>query len=234
MPPGSIAIPPWFSVSRDGDTAAVFIGDEIGIGASAGDLLNQLEGVSRVDLAINSHGGDSEAALQIMDSLKGRTPEATITGAWQSAAVTLGMCADRIRIEAGAEVMIHRPCLWVYGQAGDLRQSADRLDRIEARVRELLKVRIGQEAADNVLGPFDTHLNAIHAVSLGLADEVFSLPAMPEAVNPPAHNDAANAGPEDAEALFFLLRAFGPVTVQDRTRFAHALASWGFYNSRTA
>src|ERR1035438_7898210 len=125
----------WFEVLQTGDTATVWIRDELGCGReTAKPLLDALQGCKKIELWLNSNGGDSACALELFQGLNGRVSLATLQGKCYSAAVTVAMAAKKIRVEQSAKMMIHAPRLFRYGQAGELRQSADYLDRLTGEI----------------------------------------------------------------------------------------------------
>ena len=139
-----LSLPNWFTIHRSNGKVVVRIGNEIGIASSAKDLLAELDGETDIALRIDSTGGSSTDALLLFDKLQGRVTTATITGKCFSAGVLLAMLAPHIRIEAGATMMIHPPCDWVYGQIADHEFAVKQLEAITARLREILLQRTEQ------------------------------------------------------------------------------------------
>ena len=91
----------WFAVDSAGPVATVWIGDEIGTcGLTAKVLLESLEGAEKIEMFINSCGGDSACALELFRGLQGRLNTATIHGKCYSAAVTLAMAAGKSALKS--------------------------------------------------------------------------------------------------------------------------------------
>jgi ATP-dependent protease ClpP protease subunit len=232
----------WFSVDRFGDTAKVFIREEIGLLAEARELIEQLTDAPKVLLSIDSFGGDVRAAQLIRESLLGRCPVATITGVCGSAAVIIMLAAHKVEILPAARVMIHPPNWFAsYEQASGLRRMADVLDTISVQFIELLARRTGdlERARSWFTGP-DFWFTAEEALACGLVDSIVA-PPISDAVEPASselsHPSVAvkRACPDPGEKLLIdFLNTFGPVTTTDRRRLMRNLSAWMSVNVRDA
>ena len=79
-------------------------------------FLGAVGDAEEIELLISSKGGDSDCALAVYRGIKGRVSQATVNGCCYSAAVTIAMAAPRIRIEAGATMMLHQPQCFSFGR----------------------------------------------------------------------------------------------------------------------
>jgi len=227
--------PDWFTTSMDGDTAHVFIGNDIGAFRKTSlDLLAQVESAKAITLTIDSVGGDMACAFAVFDGLAGRVSEAVITGSCFSSAVVLALSAKRIRIDAGARIMVHPARQFVFGNESELAGAAQSVAKCNDRLRAVLIARTGQPA-DVVAGWLDGrdhYFTAAEALAAGLADEIFDAPVFgcfPAHANQP---EAAQDWPTADETLFAdFLRAFGSVQVRNREKFIRNFCAWAVRNT---
>lgn len=94
------------------------------------DFLDQISGVSRINVHINSGGGSVFGGIAIYNILKRHDAEITVyvEGIAASIASVIAMAGDRIIIPANAQMMIHKPSSIAWGNAEDIRKTADILD----------------------------------------------------------------------------------------------------------
>lgn len=94
------------------------------------DFLDQLDGVSKINVHINSGGGSVFGGIAIYNILKRYDAEITVyvEGLAASIASVIAMAGDKIIIPANAQMMIHKPSSITWGNADDMRKEADILD----------------------------------------------------------------------------------------------------------
>lgn len=151
-----------------------WLGDEVTPRQFKQDL-DALGDVDEIRVYINSPGGDVFASQAIYTMLT-RHP-ATVTvyvdGLAASGASLVAMAGDTIRMPRNAMMMIHNPSALVWGEARDMRQMADALDKIREAMVEVYKAKTGLDE-DRIIELLDaeTWMVAEEAVELGFADEV--------------------------------------------------------------
>lgn len=94
------------------------------------DFLDQLDGVSKINVHINSGGGSVFGGIAIYNILKRYNAEIVVyvEGLAASIASVIAMAGDKIIIPANAQMMIHKPSSITWGNADDMRKEADILD----------------------------------------------------------------------------------------------------------
>lgn len=94
------------------------------------EFLDQLEGVEKINVHINSGGGSVFGGIAIYNILKRHDAEITVyvEGLAASIASVIAMAGDRIIIPENAQMMIHKPSSIARGNADDMRKEADILD----------------------------------------------------------------------------------------------------------
>ena len=110
------------------------INDEIGFwGVSHQDVKTQLEASSSSDIQLNisSLGGDVNHAFAIYNMLKSHKGHvvANIYGDAASAATLIALGADEVRMADNVFFMIHNVWTMAVGDAGELRKTADLMDK---------------------------------------------------------------------------------------------------------
>ncbi|MBG6243283.1 MAG: Clp protease ClpP [Candidatus Symbiopectobacterium sp. Dall1.0] len=144
---------------------------------SSAEVVKQLKDVTakNVVLRINSYGGSVFTAQAILSSLKRHPASVTvyIDGIAASAATIIAMAGDKIIIPANAMMMIHNPWTFAAGDAGELRDVAEMMDKVRNSILAAYREKTGL-ADEKLIELMDdeTWLNADEAVALGFADEV--------------------------------------------------------------
>lgn len=94
------------------------------------DFLDQLEGVSKINVHINSGGGSVFGGIAIYNILLRYDAEITVyvEGLAASIASVIAMAGDKIIIPGNAQMMIHKPSSFAWGDADAMRKEADVLD----------------------------------------------------------------------------------------------------------
>jgi ATP-dependent Clp protease, protease subunit len=203
----------WYSIKAKADqkTAEISIYDEIGYwGVTAKQFIGDLKAVdaTTIKLAINSPGGAVFDALAIYNALRQHPAavEVTIMGVAASAASVIAMAGDTIVMPENAFMMIHNPLNMAYGNADDLREMADVLDKIGASLIGIYAKRTGLPDDEiKALLDAETWLNAEEAVTKGFADELqaelkvaaaFDMERLPENVRASIAPPVADPAPE--------------------------------------
>lgn len=94
------------------------------------DFLDQLDGVQKINVHINSGGGSVFGGIAIYNILKRHSAEITVyvEGLAASIASVIAMAGDRIIIPENAQMMVHKPSSLAWGNADDMRKEAEVLD----------------------------------------------------------------------------------------------------------
>lgn len=183
------------------ETLLIF--DEIGFwGVQAKDFVTDLGKVQSktLNVEINSPGGDVFAGLAIYNALKssGKEIVVKIMGVAASAASLIAMAGDKIVMPKNTFMMIHNPWSFAMGNADELRETADTLDKIGASLKATYAAKTGmsEEELEPLLAK-DTWMTADEALEMGFATEVV------EEVKANAAFDMARADlPENVKAVF--------------------------------
>lgn len=204
-------------VTQDG--AHIYLYDVISDwwGASAAQLVTALTaaGDQPVHLHINSPGGDVFEARAMAAAIAAHPHPVTchIDGLAASAATYVALAGKDVRITDGGMFMIHNSWTLAIGNKGDLRATADLLDKIDGTIAATYAQRTGTPLADIAAAmQAETWYTAQEALAAGYVDAIdpaaqskdaaaarWNLaaydraPSMPTAAAAPADDSAINA-----------------------------------------
>lgn len=129
--------------------------------------------VSEVILRINSPGGEVFEGITILNLLRAHKAKVTavVDGLAASAASVIAAGADETVMSPGTQMMIHSPWTITWGNAAELRKTADRLDGLELSLVEIYSAKAGEKPWADLLAE-ETWMTAQETVEFGLADRV--------------------------------------------------------------
>lgn len=169
----------WFKIeNKKNDEADVYIYDEIGFwGTTAADFASQLRDldVGHITLHLNSPGGDVFDGVAIYNTLVNHKADVSVfvDGLAASAASFIAQAGDEVVMGKGSTMMIHDASGMAWGNAEEMRQTADILDRVSDTIAGFYADRTGGTVDEwRGLMQAETWYNADEAVEAGLADRV--------------------------------------------------------------
>ena len=159
------------------DVIADFDSEQWGY-VSAKSVINKIKALGKIEnitLRINSYGGDVFQAQAMYNYLKSHPANVTVRvdGLAASAASMVAMAGDKIIMPENSLMMIHNPAGGVVGEAKDMRETADVLDKIRDLIVGAYAAKTGQPR-DKLIEMMDneTWLTATEAHDLKFCDEV--------------------------------------------------------------
>lgn len=170
----------WFRMKASGERSAdIYIFDEIGYwGVSARQFASTLKALGELDhinLHIHSPGGDVFDGIAIYNLLNSHPASKTvyIDGLAASMASVIAMVGNPIIMPENAMMMIHKPWGITGGDADDMRDYADLLDKVETVLIPAYAKKTGKttdELADMLSA--ETWLSGRECVEHGFADQL--------------------------------------------------------------
>ncbi len=170
----------WFRMqAKEDQTADIYIYDEIGgWGISARrfteDLIS-LGNLSHINLHIHSPGGEVFDGIAIYNQLKNHSATITvfIDGLAASMASVIAMVGDTVIMPKNAMMMIHKPWGVSWGDANDMREYADLLDKLENVLIPAYVAKTGKTTEEiTAMLEQETWLGGDECVEHGFADKV--------------------------------------------------------------
>lgn len=175
----------WYSIkaASDGASANISIYEEIGgWGITAQQFsedLKALGAVSHINLHIHSPGGDVFDGIAIYNLLSKHPAKVTVNidGLAASMASVIAMAGDRIVMPENAMMMIHKPWGISGGNANEMRDYAELLDKVESVLIPAYARKTGKSAESlATMLEDETWMDGRECVAQGFADEL--LPAV--------------------------------------------------------
>jgi ATP-dependent protease ClpP protease subunit len=169
----------WYRIVNNADTgnAKIYLYDEVGYwGTTAQDLVDELKAITapRIDLHINSPGGEVFDGLAIYNTLRAHPAAVTtyIDGLAASAASFIALAGDRVVCARNAVMMIHDAAGLCWGNAADMGQMRDVLDKLSDNIADIYTQRAGGSLVEwRERMRAETWYTGAEAVTAGLADE---------------------------------------------------------------
>lgn len=190
-----------FNAAANGATLSIF--EDIGFwGVQAKDFRDQLQAVKGDELSveISSYGGDVFAGLAMYNMLRasGKKITTKVMSVAASAASVVFLAGDKRVMPKNTFTMIHNPWTGAVGNADELRETANTLDKIGDSLLQTYVARTGlpEDEVKSMLST-DTWLSADESLEKGFATEIV------EDIEVKASFDVARAElPERVAALF--------------------------------
>ncbi|KAE9819019.1 ClpP-like prohead protease/major capsid protein fusion protein [Escherichia coli] len=179
-PKASLKNKSWFRMQAgNGSDADIYIYDEIGFwGVTARQFvsdLNALGNINHINLHINSPGGDVFEGIAIFNALKNHGASITVyvDGVAASMASVIAMAGDPIIMPENAFMMIHKPWGVSGGDANDMRDYADLLDKVEGVLLPAYAQKTGK-TTDEIAAMLadETWMSGAECLAHGFADQV--------------------------------------------------------------
>ncbi len=203
----------WYSIKAlaDGPTA-VYIYDEVGyFGITAQDFIRDLTTIAGdVELHLSTPGGEVFDGIAIHAALKQRAGNVAVVvdslAASIGSVIAMAASPGQLSIMPNASVMIHDGFGLVIGNAADMREQADLLDRVSDNIASIYATRTGKPKDDWRKAMLaETWYFGQEAVDAGLADRVAQSPA--KTAQPDGDDEGENS-PRKATSAHFDLSIF--------------------------
>jgi len=148
-------------------------------GVSAKSVRAQIESIKdkteKLEVVINSPGGSIFEGLEIYHAIKSFAGESvvTIAGIAASMASVVALAGKKVVIAKGSMEMIHNPLTWMYGNANEMRKTAEDLDKIRDSILEIYMTKF-TGTKDELIALLDaeTYLTAEESLEYGLVSEI--------------------------------------------------------------
>ena len=166
---------------------------EYGDGVRSGDIARELleaEALTgKVDVRINSNGGEVYSGIAIFNALKNSKADITIyvDGIAASMASVIALCGKPVRMSRYARLMLHSVQGGCYGNKDEMKDCIREIEALEDTLCEMYATRMGK-AKDEIRAMYfdgrDHWLRADEALSLGLIDGIYDADPVPEDSTP--------------------------------------------------
>ena len=151
------------------------------------DALGTLPSASPLDLHLHTEGGVYTDGIAIHSMLSNRAGDVNVKvdGLAASAGSIIAMAGTNIEMASGAWMMIHEAhASFDNARSDELRQIADRIDAVNAQMRDIYSPRFLGEGDLGQLMRDEAWFSAEDAVAVGLADSVAESAAIAAHIDP--------------------------------------------------
>jgi ATP-dependent Clp protease protease subunit len=170
----------WYSIKNVSDSVInISIHDEIGLwGVNASDFIKDLranQSAKSINLSIHSPGGSVLDGLAMYNALVSHPAKiyAHVEGIAASAASFILMAADQITMPEDAFIMIHNAHGGAMGDANDLRDVADVIEKLQDSIINIYEKRTGKNREDLAeMMNAETWMNANESLEHGFIDTI--------------------------------------------------------------
>ncbi len=170
----------WYSISNKSENVVdISIHDEIGLwGVNAADFINELRShpdAKSINLSIHSPGGNVLDGLAMYNALIAHPAKiyGHVEGLAASAASFILMASDSISMPEDSFIMIHNAWGGAMGDAEDLRDMADVIDKLQDSIVNIYSKRTEMDESElRAMMNAETWLNATDALKYGFTDTV--------------------------------------------------------------
>lgn len=173
----------WYKIqAKSSDVAEISIFGDIGFswwdeGVTAAQFkkdFDEIKDSKEINILINSPGGDVFDGIAIHNIIATERDKVSIEvlGLAASAASIIALAGSSLQIDAGGFFMIHNVWSFAMGDANDMRETADRLDKIGGELVNIYEAHSDLSAAEiQEFMDAETWFTAAEAVEHGFADE---------------------------------------------------------------
>lgn len=155
-------------------------GDKVESARVVSELMSLDAAYGKIDVRINSRGGDVFSGMAIYNTLRQMAADVTIyvDGLAASIAAIIALCGRPMYMSPWAKLMLHSVSGGAWGNASDLRKTADQIEALERDLSEMIAKRLGMEADEVRQTYFDESdhwIDAEDCVRMGLADGLYDM-----------------------------------------------------------
>lgn len=138
------------------------------------DFMNQIDQNADLTVYINSGGGDVFAGIAIHSILSRHTGhiKGVVDGLAASIASVILMACDEIVMSTGAQIMIHKPSVFAYGNTDDLTALIAELDKCQQSITDIYMQHAKEGVSESDI---TDKINAETWMSAQDAQEVFDI-----------------------------------------------------------
>jgi ATP-dependent Clp endopeptidase proteolytic subunit ClpP len=187
----------FFNIIASGSTATIFLYGDIGDGSyydvSSKDIGRELKeaeaAYQKIEVRINSNGGEVYAGLAIFNALRNSAADVHIyiDGIAASMASVIALCGKPVEMSKYARLMIHSVSGGCYGTTGELKEVIEQIESLEGSLCDIYAAKTGMSAAkirESYFDGSDHYLTAQQAIDLGFIDGIYDADPVPEDSTP--------------------------------------------------
>lgn len=175
--------------SEGGQVAILLYGDvgdgqRVDSGRVVAELMSLQATYDKIDVRINSCGGDVFSGMAIYTALRNSKADITIyiDGVAASIAGVIALCGKPLYMSPYAKLMLHAVSGGAWGNASDLRDMATQMESLQGDLAAMIAGRCGMKQEDVLAKYFDEKdhwLSAREALEMKLIDGIYEMAEEP-------------------------------------------------------
>lgn len=176
----------YFNIIPGEESATLLLYGDIGDGykVESGRIVSELIALQsqydKIDVRINSRGGDVFSGMAIYNALRQSKSDITIyiDGVAASIAAIIALCGKPLYMSPYAKLMLHSVSGGTWGNASALRQTADQMEQLQKDLANMIAGRCGMKAKDVQAKYFDEKdhwIDAQEALEMKLCDGIYDM-----------------------------------------------------------
>lgn len=143
-------------------------------------LLELTSTYNKIDIRINSGGGEVYCGLAIYEALRNSTADLTIyiDGIAASMAAIIALCGKPLYMSPYARLMLHNVSGGSWGNSKELRRVAEEMEQLQGTLAKMIAGRLGKTPEEIEATYFDGEdhwLTAQECLAMGLIDGIYSM-----------------------------------------------------------
>ena len=143
-------------------------------------LLELTRTYNKIDIRINSGGGEVYCGLAIYEALRNSPADLTIyiDGIAASMAAIIALCGKPLYMSPYARLMLHNVSGGSWGNSKELRRVAEEMEQLQGTLAKMIAGRLGKTPEEIESAYFDGEdhwLTAQECLSMGLIDGIYSM-----------------------------------------------------------
>lgn len=155
-------------------------GERVESGRIVSELLALQSEYEKIDIRINSRGGDVFSGMAIHNALRQSKSDITIyvDGVAASIAAIIALCGKPLYMSPYARLMLHCVSGGTWGSASELRQVAEQMEQLQSDLAKMIAGRCGMKAEEVAKKYFDEKdhwIDAQEAVEMKIADGIYDM-----------------------------------------------------------
>jgi ATP-dependent Clp endopeptidase proteolytic subunit ClpP len=184
----------YFNIVRRADgTSCIFlygdIGAEVQCGRVAAELMEAESQSRRIEVRINSNGGDVYSGIGIFNAIRNTKGDVKlyVDGVAASMAGVIALCGKPVEMSRYARLMLHSVSGGCYGNKVEMQKCIEEIEGLEKTLSEICATKLRMTAEAVRAQYFDTEdhwLTAEEALALGFIDGIYDAEEVPAGSTP--------------------------------------------------
>lgn len=204
----------FFNIKKTAGVSTIYMYGDIGYEVASGQIAAELaacaEASERIDIRINSNGGDVFSGIAIYNAIRQSKADIRlyVDGVAASMASVIALCGRPVEMSQYARLMLHSVSGGCYGNKQEMARCIAEIESLEDSLGEMYAKRMGigkEEVKARYFDGTDHWLTAQEALQMGLIDGIYDAEPVAEGSTPEdiykTFNNRLHAEPQKANDM---------------------------------